>query len=132
MEWLSEFVKSNRNPVLKGTPGAWDGQSVRQNGLFRKDGTYYLYYSGEPAPGERWQIGLATSQDMINWVKYKGNPIVPCGESGSWDSFFTMYGKVIEKDSLYYMVYMGADGEIGSYNMQLGLAVSKDLSLGEI
>lgn len=127
MEWISEFVKYKNNPVLKGTPGTWDGQSVRQNGLNKIDNTYYLFYSGEPALGERWQIGLATSQDMIHWTKYSGNPIVPRGAEGSWDSFFTMYGKVIEKDGLYYMIYMGADGAIGSYNMQLGLAISSDL-----
>lgn len=127
MDWFGEFIKCPHNPVFKGTPSTWDGQSVRQNGLFKKDDAYYLYYSGEPAPGERWQIGLATSQDMLHWMKYAGNPIIQRGEEGKWDSFFTMYGKVIEKDGLYYMIYMGADGAIGSYNMQLGLAVSKDL-----
>lgn len=127
MDWIGEFIKYPNNPALEGTPGTWDGQSVRQNGLFKKDGTYYLYYSGEPASGECWQIGLATSQDMIHWMKYAGNPIVPRGEEGSWDSFFTMYGKVIEKDGLYYMIYMGADGAVDSYNMQLGLAISEYL-----
>ncbi len=127
MEWIGEFVKYRNNPVSKGTPGTWDGQSVRQNGLFKKDDTCYLFYSGEPAAGERWQIGLATSKDMINWIKYEGNPVVPPGKEGDWDSFFTMYGKVLEKDGLYYMVYMGASGGPWSYNMQLGLAISKDL-----
>jgi predicted GH43/DUF377 family glycosyl hydrolase len=127
VDWIGEFVKYPHNPVLSGTSGAWDSQSVRQNGLFKRDDIYYLYYAGEPAPGEHWQIGLATSHDMLHWEKYAGNPILPRGRGGSWDCFFTMYGKVIEKDGLYYMVYMGADGTINSYNMQLGLAISDDL-----
>jgi hypothetical protein len=53
-------------------------------------GTYYLYYNAKTdtlpsseGGGWREQTGVATSPDLKNWTRYKGNPILPNGPRGS-------------------------------------------------
>ncbi len=53
-------------PVLPvGKAGAWDE---------RGNGVYYLYYTGSDRNNNQ-QIGLATSTDLYNWIKYP-QPVV--------------------------------------------------------
>lgn len=129
--WIT-FQKHLANPVLLPSPGDWDRVSVRQNGILKVGQTYYLFYSGIDNPEQRWQIGLATSADMINWMKYPGNPVIPLGKPGDFDWFFAMYPDIIRRGDTYYMLYMGASTNIvdipfPAWNMQIGLATSKDL-----
>lgn len=77
---------TNQGIVLsEGPPGSWD---VRLNGMYnpcaalKKGGKYFLYYIG--ADGDRSTdggprhraLGVATSNDGINFTKYNGNPII--------------------------------------------------------
>ena len=42
---------------------------------------YWLYYSTPTVETNRqlsqWTIGIATSTDLLHWVKYAGNPVLP-------------------------------------------------------
>jgi len=87
-----------------GAPGEWDlylwgGFAFS---ALKKDGTYYLYYQGasdyrtEFDETILWRaIGVATSQDGINFAKYDGNPILTWfpnqnGEEGAVSSGVTL------------------------------------------
>jgi predicted GH43/DUF377 family glycosyl hydrolase len=145
--WLGPFKKYEGNPVLRAGPEEWDSVSVRQNGLWKEGDIYYLFYSGEYSSNSydhHWQIGVATSEDMIHWEKYDGNPILTTGKIGEWDSFWVMYPDIQKIRNTYYMTYMGCHmekkfipkprvliyterGPAPPWHMEIGVATSKDL-----
>lgn len=124
-------------PVLSpGKQGEWDsgGVSVYPNCVLQlKDGSYMMYYSGfsEGTPDlyHSGAIGVATSNDLIQWKKYEKNPIIRPGERDSWESWGVFEPSVHYNGNPY--------GALGSYKMwyggsdenlrfQIGYAESKD------
>jgi len=71
------------NPVLiPGSSGQWDSYGAYSDAVEKIDGTYYLLYQGIDQPvavsgnsNGHWQLGIATSTDTINWIKYP-QPVV--------------------------------------------------------
>lgn len=67
--------------VLRGQTGKWDANKVHtlsvlevNKGGYKYWGYYGLaYYGGDPALRK---AGLVKSNDLIHWVRYKGNPII--------------------------------------------------------
>jgi hypothetical protein len=64
-------------------PGQWDGQFTCDpsvvRGQFNADGqsySYALYYTGTDIPTGNNRIGVAFSNDGINWHRYSQNPLV--------------------------------------------------------
>ena len=90
------FERVVGNPVLKpGKADEWDagGVSVFPGCVIkRKDGTYWMYYSGIKKGaadfywGQKSGIGLAFSKDLIKWEKNPGNPILLPDSKNSWES----------------------------------------------
>jgi len=89
-------------PVLQGTSG-WEYQIVPSS-VIKVNGTYFLYYYGRNLPN--YNIGLATSTDGIDWVKYADNPIVTPGES--WEETGVFHASVIITDTQIEMIYMNS------------------------
>ena len=70
-------------PILSKGPGAYDAGAVAANQVLKHNGKYYIYYHGssnpdwnKPGNNATWSSNVAVSSDLINWVKYPGNPIV--------------------------------------------------------
>ena len=110
------------DPILEnGGPSAWD-VTLRFMSVVMVNGVYYLYYAG----GVNWQftqIGLATSDDGINWTKYSGNPVLPCRRhAGDPDQSYT--GPVVYFDGnrfhMYYSRWDGAGWDIHYANSNDG------------
>lgn len=59
------WTKDANNPVLRHStdPNAFDSYRVMDPYVIKKDGKYFLYYTGENNRGT-WQIGLATSDSL--------------------------------------------------------------------
>jgi hypothetical protein len=79
---------------------------------------FVMYYDGTNGGAE--SLGLAVSNDGINWQGYNGGvaPVLAgSGVGGSWDRTYVSRATVIrEGDSLFHMWYSGGDG-----NMQSGI-----------
>jgi len=74
------WVKSSANPVLSGTPGAWDYQALDPWGVIKVGDTYYMWYNTIGAvAGLGRCTGLATSTNLTNWTKDPNNPIFSGG-----------------------------------------------------
>ncbi len=60
-----------------GAPGEWDSLSIWDGTIKEHDGRYIMLYTGR-RPENFWEqkIGVATSEDLINWEKYQGNPVM--------------------------------------------------------
>lgn len=104
----------------------------------KRDGTYYLYYQGasnyrvEPDETVEWRaIGVATSQDGINFTKYADNPVVtwfPSGyPNGNGEEGAASGGLTLDENGDFVLFY-GANTAIGPtrVNADGRLAVSED------
>jgi hypothetical protein len=62
--------------LSRGTPNTvWDSGYIEIHTVMRYNSTHWImYYCGCPVSGY-WSIGCAFSTNLINWVKYYGNPI---------------------------------------------------------
>lgn len=85
---------ANTQPVLTANPNGWK-QSASTGidvGSVVWDGSEFLmWYSGPSSAG----IGLATSQDGVNWIKYPSNPVI----TASFIDSSSMTGPTVIQDS---------------------------------
>ncbi|MGR3219640.1 MAG: T9SS type A sorting domain-containing protein [Candidatus Anammoxibacter sp.] len=109
-------------PVLENGPdGDWDNSVIAPHTVIKEDSLYKMWYWGG-TPG--WpqnstvQIGLATSTDGINWVKYddpsttappfaNSDPVLKRGVAGEWDGVWVWMPMVLPTETGYEMWYIG-------------------------
>lgn len=130
--------------------GNWDDEHVWAPSVVYNpvDGLYYMYYTGvtdgftQNPSNHKERIGLATSNDLINWEKY---PLNLCdgttGEGCIWDCnlSWTAWGEIegnwtyqcrdpqiFYDDGNWYMVYSTVKSPF-DWRMIIGLAKSPDL-----
>ena len=99
---------------------SWESSCIYQPWLVEHEGTYYNFYNA--AEGSTEQIGLATSQDLLNWTRYEGNPIVQV-TPGGYDSNFASDPKVFRDGDHWTMLYFG----VGNGGAHIMAAFSTDL-----
>ncbi len=113
------WAKYASNPVLvPGSNGVWDDKHVSGQFVMMNATMYEMYYAGQ-SNSDIVQIGLATSTDGVSWTKHDGNPILPVGSVGAWDSHALTPGSVVFNCGTYRMWYQGMDG-----SWRIGLAYS--------
>jgi hypothetical protein len=75
---LRTFTNVRDEPVLVCGPQAYDAHGVAFDQIVSLAGRYYAYYHASPDPERRtWQTCIASSDDLVHWEKYAGNPILP-------------------------------------------------------
>lgn len=63
-----------RGVAIPSESGTWEN-SLFGGDVFKWKGKNYMLYSA-PGPGYDNAIGLAESEDLVEWVKYPGNPVM--------------------------------------------------------
>ena len=118
------WKKIEQNPILDvGPPGAWDSVVAKLPAVTKHNNRFYMFYSGRD--GKTKQIGLATSNNGVQWEKCPANPVLP-SRPGQWDQFISTYpAPVFARDGHFFMVYRGMTSLYK--NQAAGLAVSKNL-----
>jgi predicted GH43/DUF377 family glycosyl hydrolase len=101
-------------------------------------GTYFMHFFGgnyeeadEGVKGSKLRIGVAISQDGINWSRVEGEhadgSVIACGQPGEFDESLVSHPNVITyKGSEFRMYYTGGSGPPGEELYTMGLAVSQD------
>ena len=98
------WTNSSNNPVLlPGSYGSWDQSAVAAPTVIKDETGYKLYYHGWSDEYGNWDIGLATSTDGINRVKYP-TPVM-YGSSG-WE-YQLGPSSIIKINGTYYLYYLG-------------------------
>jgi len=97
------------NPVLlRGAPGEWDVGHIQPGAVLWDGATFHMWYggciSGVAGP---CATGYATSPDGVTWTKDPGNPVLPVGDAGSWDSLGAFITAVIDDGGTYRAWYWG-------------------------
>ncbi len=122
-----------KQPVLKSTDddaGSWENRKLFKSSIIRDTSKltgseFVMYYNacGDTSNPRKWieRIGMATSDDMVNWKRYENNPIINHHTGISGDAY-------IQKiDSLYVMFYFGAFWPEGRKDAFNRFACSYDL-----
>jgi predicted GH43/DUF377 family glycosyl hydrolase len=112
-------------PVMSWENGAdWEKGGLYKGFLMELEGRYYLYYNAKNITEGSWheQIGIAFSDNMMDWKRYEGNPVLRVTD-GAWDSTFCSDPFVVRDGDRWLMFYYGFD----RHHAQDGIAVSYDL-----
>ncbi|MEM7133001.1 MAG: extracellular solute-binding protein [Chloroflexota bacterium] len=122
--------------LSKGSAEEWDGGQVSQASVVRtehdSEERYVMSYTGADRRGFM-RIGIATSEDGIQWAKYNDplTSIAPFAESDpvivpdldGWDDGSAYMGRMVNTTSGWLMVYKSLGAGLGP---KLGMAVSDD------
>ena len=114
-------------PVFSWREGArWERGGLYKVNLVRANDRFYMYYNAKNDPTGGWeeQIGMAVSDDLMNWERCFDRPIVPVNPH-AWDSRFASDPFVMydEDKAQWVMFYYG----LGDLSACDGLAVSRDM-----
>lgn len=112
------------NPLLPlGALGQWDEVCASWGSIVHTaPSDWRMYYSGRDRNG-LLRIGLALSENGIDWKKYVNNPIVDIGNLRDWDSRYVYCPVVWVEDSCWMMIFTGCNS---SDHYQIGVASSDD------
>ncbi len=115
------------NPILRVADSGWDYSRLETAGIFKDFGTYYLYYHASGTSG--YQVGVATSNSPLGpFKRYEGNPVIPIGPEGSWDSLHTACAIIIkeglDKYNLWYCAQGPESAARGRRSWDIGLATA--------
>ena len=85
---LKVFINVQDDPVMSPGPNDYDQDMIAMNQIIRHRDRYYTVFHGakksnDPQQPNLWATGLATSTDLIHWIKYAGNPLRPIAENKS-------------------------------------------------
>lgn len=116
---LFHWKKQGSEPVLNlGKQGDWDEFHISDPKIIKVDNTFLMFYTGYDSKKKKGRIGLALSNDLINWHKFKKNPILDVGKPGSWDCNEACRADIFQDGEQYYVVYSGRKG----FRFRVGLA----------
>ncbi|MBD3180941.1 hypothetical protein GF312_01545 [Candidatus Poribacteria bacterium] len=105
-------------PVLVRGKG-WDSYNVLYPHVLKQDGIYYMFYTGMSS--SKCYMGVATSNDGLDWEKYTGNPVISPGPE-KWDSVYASCSSLVKNpDGSWSMYYAGRKDTIHKYHA-IGLA----------
>lgn len=112
---------TKRGRVLSPDPKTWEGNYIAANGAALViDGAFWYWY--QAGPKETPRIGLARSQDGINWRREQ-RPVLDFGPRGSWDERGLGDPYVLKIGEWFYMYHLGQDR---ARRQRIGLARSRD------
>ncbi len=100
--------------------GDWEKSCIYQPWLVEHAGRFYNFYNA--ANGGIEQMGLATSDNLLDWTRHAGNPVVR-NRPGGYDEKFCSDGKVFRDGDHWTMFYFG----VGRGGAHIMVAFSRDL-----
>lgn len=101
------FTFDTENEMIVMMPSQ-DIFSVSTCRIWQEEDSYYMIYGMCNRYDDYPEaFGLAKSYDLLNWVKYPGNPVMQRGVSGTWDEGAIWFGTVYKHEGKYYLWYEG-------------------------
>lgn len=115
-----------------GAAGVWilRNNSFENTEPLKYNGKYWMCYYGNNDIGLEaglGNIGLAVSEDLINWNKFSHNPILSCNEGKNWEKGTLYKGCLIKNKDEFLLFYNAKNKVYPPWKEQIGLATSNDL-----
>ena len=113
--WAQELDIKNwkllgeKQEILRNDPNSWEGNLVEGPYIMRKDGYFYMFYSGNACCGRgcNYAMGVARSKTLLGtWEKDPANPILKGNENGNCPGHGTV---VTLENGRMYMMYHAFD-----------------------
>jgi hypothetical protein len=98
----------------------WERDCIYQPWLVEHRGRFFNFYNA--AQGGVEQTGLAFSTDLLHWMRYPANPVIPV-RPGGYDEVFASDPKVFRDGDHWTMIYFG----VGRGGAHIMIAFSRDL-----
>ena len=121
---IGPFKGYEHNPVLKPEAIPWEDSFVIAPTVTIHDGRFCMLYRGLDKDWQNGgvdQIGLAWSDDGVNWQRYEKNPVVKSTEE--YETKGCQDPRLVKSDGTYYLTYTGWHQN----GYDLCLATSQDL-----
>jgi len=115
----NEFVKRSQ-PVLTPSATGFDSYAVYNPAVVYRDNKFYMFYRAQASAGGISYIGMATSDNGIDFQK-RSSPVI--SNTQWYESSGCEDPRVVEIDNTYWMTYTAYDGTIA----RLALARSDNL-----
>lgn len=122
-ETLHDWKRLDK-PILSYKDGNnWEKFGLYKGSVIENNGKFYLFYNAKNAENS-WheQIGLAVSDDLLNWTRFGNEPLIS-NSIGGWDSIFCADPYIVRDGEIWVMFYYGYNGK----NAKEGIAFSEDL-----
>lgn len=117
------WTRAREEPILSvfdADRGAWEQSCIYQPWLVEHQGRFFNFYNA--ADGDKEQMGVAFSTNLLDWMRYPANPIVRNRPDG-YDAEFCSDGKVFRDGDHWVMLYFG----VGKGAAHIMAAFSRDL-----
>jgi predicted GH43/DUF377 family glycosyl hydrolase len=118
-----KWTKAIQNPLLnEGSASSWDRYHVIDPSVIKYNNQYILWYHGGntyfAGDGEysNFNIGVAYSDNGIEWVKDSNNPVLE-NDVLSWTSSGVMAPSVIEESDKFVMYFHGLNGTSSTFTI---------------
>jgi beta-1,2-mannobiose phosphorylase / 1,2-beta-oligomannan phosphorylase len=93
-------------PILK-PELPWETKCIEAASIMKRDGRYWMFYAGG-YNNDPQQIGVAVSNNAIQWERVSDQPLVPNGPPGSWNSSESGHpGVFVDEDGSIHLFYQG-------------------------
>jgi predicted GH43/DUF377 family glycosyl hydrolase len=115
----NDFVKRSQ-PVLTPSASGFDSYAVYNPAVVYRDNKFYMFYRAQSSAGGISYIGMATSDNGIDFQK-RSSPVI--SNTQWYESSGCEDPRVVEIDNTYWMTYTAYDGTIA----RLALARSDNL-----
>ncbi|MDI1243419.1 MAG: family 43 glycosylhydrolase [bacterium] len=113
--WAQELDLANwkligpRKEILRNDPDTWEGNLIEGPYIIRKNGYFYMFYSGNACCGRgcNYAMGTARSKTLLGtWEKDPANPILKGNDAANCPGHGTI---VTTEDGRAYMMYHAFD-----------------------
>ncbi len=93
-------------PILK-PELSWETKCIEAPSILERDNNLYMFYAGG-YNNDPQQIGVAISNDGVNWERLSVKPILENGKEGTWNSSESGHPEIFEDiDKKVYLFYQG-------------------------
>ena len=94
--------------LQEGPPGSFDVNGVGSPCVILDGSTYVMYYTGTGVD-RRHRLGIATSDDGIQWTRFFDDPILDLGPKGSFDESDVRDPWVLQIGAAWHLWFAGRD-----------------------
>jgi beta-1,2-mannobiose phosphorylase / 1,2-beta-oligomannan phosphorylase len=97
-----------QKPILK-PELPWEGACIESASPFKHNGKFYMFYAGSYNATPQ-QIGIAVSEDGVNYKRMSEKPLLPNGTAGTWNAHESGHpGVFVDDDGKMYLFYQGTN-----------------------
>lgn len=97
----------------------WEMNCIEAATVFEAHDKYFMFYAGA-YNHEGQQIGLAVSDDLINWKRTSESPVLAKGKENEWNSWESGHpGVFVDSDGTNWLFYQGNPDKGYSYYLSM-------------